>query len=174
MCGENRAFGRRPRDAAGSSPRVRGKRGRLVRSRLARGLIPACAGKTAYSPEWHCSLWAHPRVCGENLSLTIASCRQEGSSPRVRGKQAGDCRVFNDFGLIPACAGKTPRASHPCCGCRAHPRVCGENLTIFHNLVNGNGSSPRVRGKRDVSFLLPAVKGLIPACAGKTPAGRSQ
>ena len=48
VCGENRGvrlfFGRR----LGSSPRVRGKRSRRPRSLPAGGLIPACAGKTAW------------------------------------------------------------------------------------------------------------------------------
>ena len=46
VCGENS----RERDsvfvAEGSSPRVRGKRPRVILDRLNLGLIPACAGKT--------------------------------------------------------------------------------------------------------------------------------
>ena len=53
------------------------------------------------------TLWAHPRVCGENWAFLLLPLRMFGSSPRVRGK----LRVFVGdtlrVGLIPACAGKT-------------------------------------------------------------------
>ena len=46
VCGENEARAGPKTPPQGSSPRMRGKRGRLARSRRARGLIPAYAGKT--------------------------------------------------------------------------------------------------------------------------------
>ena len=92
----------------GSSPRVRGKRGRGDAPVGGLGLIPACAGKTALSSPFPASRPAHPRVCGENLAPVIAAVKGVGSSPRVRGKldlESAACRVGR---LIPARAGKTP------------------------------------------------------------------
>ena len=50
----------------------------------------------------------------------------------------------------------------------AHPRVCGENCLRMTASYLHLGSSPRVRGKPEVGDRLRVVRGLIPACAGKT------
>ena len=52
--------------SVGSSPRVRGKRFSGVLYDAFKGLIPACAGKTAYRDAMFMNASAHPRVCGEN------------------------------------------------------------------------------------------------------------
>ena len=54
----------------------------------------------------------------------------------------------------------------------AHPRVCGENVRPSPAAAARTGSSPRVRGKRWTSVQRPQGRGLIPACAGKTPLPR--
>ena len=54
---------------------------------------------------------------------------------------------------------------------RAHPRVCGENAASEGPVDTGRGSSPRVRGKRVGSAAAIRLRGLIPACAGKTQRG---
>ena len=86
VCGENQSNGARQVLHIGSSPRVRGKpRPGHVRVH-ARGLIPACAGKTTPQRERHLHGWAHPRVCGENPFGRGGNFSPPGSSPRVRGK----------------------------------------------------------------------------------------
>ena len=65
-CGENVFMVSYQSSPIGSSPRMRGKRARLVRSRRARGLIPAHAGKTSRRRGAFVHEWAHPRACGEN------------------------------------------------------------------------------------------------------------
>ena len=52
---------------------------------------------------------------------------------------------------------------------RAHPRACGENGGDDGGDLIPNGSSPRVRGKLVAAHRVRAVRGLIPARAGKTP-----
>ena len=116
---------------------------------------------------------AHPRVCGENQAAVPPEARQDGSSPRVRGKPALDADRVEVRGLIPACAGKTtPRRKTPR-RLTAHPRVCGENSTVRCPAISSWGSSPRVRGKPVRVFYADRSRGLIPACAGKTGTGRS-
>ena len=167
-CGENAMHACARATAAGSSPRVRGKRRRRAPSTWTRRLIPARAGKTS---TWCSSIArprAHPRACGENSMPPGVSPPSSGSSPRVRGKR----RMLDDFfhlpGLIPARAGKTyappirPETS------RAHPRACGENSSPSPLPVVFVGSSPRVRGKRSDSHRGRSRAGLIPARAGKT------
>ena len=46
VCGENNATKRSETALQGSSPRVRGKPGKLMTQDWNQGLIPACAGKT--------------------------------------------------------------------------------------------------------------------------------
>ena len=133
------------------------------------GLIPACAGKTAASTPANSPKPAHPRVCGENDCLASGRRWWRGSSPRVRGKPSSQSEAGITCRLIPACAGKTI----PYCGGRgdltAHPRVCGENTVSPLNISALAGSSPRVRGKRGCMRVGVRPRGLIPACAGKTP-----
>ena len=114
---------------------------------------------------------AHPRVCGENYTENAPVRSSAGSSPRVRGKR--ECSSLGRIrcGLIPACAGKTPRRRISSVGCWAHPRVCGENCRCSQAVITSTGSSPRVRGKPKNSRTPRPRVGLIPACAGKTVIG---
>ena len=72
------------------------------------------------------------------------------------------------MGLIPACAGKTSQYGRCTFLPTAHPRVCGENELLANGAKLKQGSSPRVRGKRVITALVPILTRLIPACAGKT------
>ena len=176
VCGENWSQLIEYGLSAGSSPRVRGKpSGRSPGWRPPR-LIPACAGKTLEDvPDDRCP-GAHPRVCGENGLAYGTPVLRLGSSPRVRGKHRAGLPHRLPRGLIPACAGKTPRRAPTSTSSRAHPRVCGENLGVIHAPGRARGSSPRVRGKRGFMGAGAAAARLIPACAGKTGArgsGRS-
>ena len=107
-------------------------------------------------------------MCGENQRKIKLFTSEEGSSPRVRGKQLDRLARRGLTRLIPACAGKTaPRFA----GRRdewAHPRVCGENYNPDLHICVQPGSSPRVRGKRNSENARDLSRGLIPACAGKT------
>ena len=168
VCGENIAPTLDDITVAGSSPRVRGKPGWTRQLAALSGLIPACAGKTAWWAVKTRRSPAHPRVCGENLPKALPIISAAGSSPRVRGKRVWKAEPEEELGLIPACAGKTNswfgRGVHR----RAHPRVCGENVSPAAPSRSGAGSSPRVRGKRDTVMVSFQLHGLIPACAGKT------
>ena len=172
VCGENVWAPQAGDPDEGSSPRVRGKPHRLGPHARPRGLIPACAGKTAGTIVVTHPTGAHPRVCGENRGERFADCRRDGSSPRVRGKRHRGLRRRLPCGLIPACAGKTSRPPRPPPSRPAHPRVCGENIQGFIDGIKNMGSSPRVRGKHRAARTRGPPRRLIPACAGKTTAGR--
>ena len=168
VCGENRVGGGGRWGYLGSSPRVRGKQ-RIYHSRNGtRRLIPACAGKTETSTARPEPVWAHPRVCGENTLIRPTICEVPGSSPRVRGKHANALTQGFLTRLIPACAGKTWITPPITLAAPAHPRVCGENSRerVFSSC--NEGSSPRVRGKREETTRRLQEVRLIPACAGKT------
>ena len=46
--------------------------------------------------------------------------------------------------------------------------MCGENYITAVDREAMAGSSPRVRGKHDLDERHSEIRGLIPACAGKT------
>ena len=169
MCGENARNVATTIPTSGSSPRVRGKHRRCLDGLALSRLIPACAGKTGQDDPPPAPRPAHPRVCGENRRPVGRDQRRHGSSPRVRGKPGEAAVQGGGRRLIPACAGKTSRRSSLTGCCRAHPRVCGENMTRFGVEPCNAGSSPRVRGKPATPAARAAASGLIPACAGKTP-----
>ena len=168
VCGENIDRSRVPAVVTGSSPRVRGKLAWLVRQRRRSRLIPACAGKTSRLPTRRTNRRAHPRVCGENALSNLQGSFSTGSSPRVRGKHARIINLPDDWGLIPACAGKTVSEKSTESPTTAHPRVCGENEESERVKKRAAGSSPRVRGKLSIALDVMQWLRLIPACAGKT------
>ena len=49
-------------------------------------------------------------------------------------------------GIIPACAGSTPRIRFPNLWCRDHPRLRGEHIETFLVRDGDKGSSPPARG----------------------------
>ena len=76
----------------------------------------------------------HPRVCGEHRLGAHHPVPRPGSSPRVRGTPAHGNRAIGGCRIIPACAGNT-----------AWPAVSRGRFM---------GSSPRVRGTRNLFFRL--------------------
>ena len=127
VCRENFDRFTGDRESVGSSPRVRGKPSARAAVMVPRGLIPACAGKTPTTFVLADASRAHPRVCGENSVCFDSHTPDQGSSPRVRGKQGLITCGRPRRRLIPACAGKTFRSRLACSDLGAHPRVCGEN-----------------------------------------------
>ncbi len=170
VCGEHSGvYVGRPNDL-GSSPRVRGTRLARAGLQFQRGIIPACAGNTgsfAGSGPWR---WDHPRVCGEHLHFPDGALGFRGSSPRVRGTHTGLAAFVIGVGIIPACAGNTPRRATAWTPRRDHPRVCGEHSWSSIEASRCLGSSPRVRGTPPFVLREGAPRGIIPACAGNTPA----
>ena len=133
------------------------------------GLIPAHAGKTCSTRRTSRRAGAHPRSRGENVYPRIPSLRKYGSSPLTRGKRSSSPSTVRRARLIPAHAGKTPRASDKPPRMAAHPRSRGENLLRSYTNGTSPGSSPLTRGKLECVSVAGELAGLIPAHAGKTP-----
>ena len=85
VCGEQH----RPRAVStwtcGSSPRVRGTVVDKIDRHFGARFIPACAGNSPNTHHKQQALPVHPRVCGEQQTVTSGSGFTPGSSPRVRG-----------------------------------------------------------------------------------------
>ena len=74
--------------------------------------------------------------------------------------------------IIPAYAGSTNYYRTQPLDCRDHPRVCGEHCRPLPRGGGGRGSSPRMRGAREVPRSTVVVYGIIPAYAGSTHASK--
>ena len=135
---------------------------------LCKRIIPADAGSTCTSLPDSTSLRDHPRGCGEHPLLLTVWDKFQGSSPRMRGAQVPSVALRVSHGIIPADAGSTtpmvtvkyPRGDHP--------RGCGEHLCQQCLSVVPAGSSPRMRGALQHSFLVLLPRRIIPADAGST------
>ena len=137
----------------GSSPRMRGKRNHPADLTVEYRIIPAHAGQTSATISIPSNATDHPRACGANTVESTNSHENDGSSPRMRGKRAWGKRAWgkeeNDFErIIPAHAGQTGPAISPTVPRSDHPRACGANGVPLMALLDENGSSPRMRGKR--------------------------
>ena len=69
----------------GSSPRMRGARGRPAHPIHVHGIIPAYAGSTTVLLFTSGRSGDHPRVCGEHRCAYVNAADKRGSSPRMRG-----------------------------------------------------------------------------------------
>ena len=106
VCGEKHSLVVALRLHLGSPPRMRGK-GRQRRQELVwTGITPAYAGKRLFASFSVGNTWDHPRVCGEKSSARCTSPNQEGSPPRMRGKEVEELPECDYLGITPAYAGK--------------------------------------------------------------------
>ena len=189
VCGELAVRAVRQESHGGSSPRVRGTQSRRLRARPHARFIPACAGNSRSSEFCRAPIPVHPRVCGELLGVCLFAVGAAGSSPRVRGTHPvaplraqpvrfiPACAGNSPSGVtgarprprfIPACAGNSSEMSMPSTSSPVHPRVCGELIELNTKLVEGAGSSPRVRGTLGQHEDAQLGERFIPACAGNS------
>ena len=135
---------------------MRGEHRRIHgRSRLALGIIPACAGNTSQRSHPKARSRDHPRVRGEHTVKNKPDGTSQGSSPRARGTHKHIERKRNNVGIIPACAGNTvfPNIGGFCY--RDHPRVRGEHDVPCPPATVRQGSSPRARGTPTPPMIPP-------------------
>ena len=70
-------------------------------------ITPADAGKTDAADQFGCAFVDHPRGCGENGTFGQFAPMEEGSPPRMRGKQEDYDGRRRRRRITPADAGKT-------------------------------------------------------------------
>ena len=91
-----------------------------------------------------------------------------GSSPRMRGKHAGQDYSSASARIIPAHAGQTQRVAPARRMGPDHPRACGANPQPAVVAHLPSGSSPRMRGKLLLCDIRKPRARIIPAHAGQT------
>ena len=168
MCGEKEAPLTQERVHVGSPPRMRGKASALDVLPLPCGITPAYAGKSSEDTRRSGTNGDHPRVCGEKSFENGVKGYFEGSPPRMRGKDGVNDSAQAVTGITPACAGKSKAHERGPHRERDHPRVCGEKRQIVNDLIDQQGSPPRVRGKVIAHLLQHGLTGITPAYAGKS------
>ena len=107
-------------------------------------------------------------MCRKNILKMLSKFASVGSLPRVQEKQLQYSINRKNWRITPACAGKTVFLVQMMKHHQDHPRVCGKNIEDVRKSKRVLGSPPRVREKQE---FLPAgtrVRGITPACAGKT------
>ena len=169
VCGEKSAHPSQQLLWKGSPPRMRGKAGRKSSRGRMGGITPAYAGKSSMKTQAVQPTGDHPRVCGEKSSTGIQMQERIGSPPCVRGKVDALSDIIQDYGITPACAGKSPQRAHCSPVPWDHPCVCGEKIEMPYELLLKEGSPPRVRGKAKKATLCAMRGGITPAYAGKRP-----
>ena len=134
--------------ATGSSPHLRGTRGKGLQTGRQR--------------------LVHPRTCGEHIESTASSTMRYGSSPHLRGTPPSGWPVEQYSRFIPAPAGNTRPATPPPPPPPVHPRTCGEHTARRICQLSPTGSSPHLRGTRAPASPSRSGKRFIPAPAGNT------
>ena len=167
MCGEKVLSSCWIVSLMGSPPRMRGKDSQKSSWLLPPGITPAYAGKSCFRLFCGHVEQDHPRVCGEKYVTCLSGGATLGSPPRMRGKGQAGCKVVVEFGITPACAGKSRARRTASSTSWDHPRVCREKYGRFDRRCSRAGSPPRVRGKEKHHPFLPEQHGITPACAGK-------
>ena len=132
--------------ASGSSPHARGTPNRRTSDRVNMGIIPACAGNTRPGPASRLRCGDHPRMRGEHGLWAVNIDGIQGSSPHARGTLIQNRIGTSRIGIIPACAGNTPKHDTPSNRRRDHPRMRGEHIVSGEIIRDGLGSSPHARG----------------------------
>ncbi len=152
----------------GSPPRVRGEVSFSAPSPGAFGITPACAGRSLRLLSRSGAGGDHPRVCGEKRIRRSRHPAQVGSPPRVRGEAVVARPKPRPAGITPACAGRRALQSLESQVIRDHPRVCGEKTDAAYSSSDFPGSPPRVRGEANIPLFSASMRGITPACAGRS------
>ena len=105
-------------------------------------------------------------MCGEQADTLARNTEDLGSPPRVRGTVSSRaCREIS-WGITPACAGNSTSMELFVPLPADHPRVCGEQLTVWQKMRDFIGSPPRVRGTATWENGTRIPRRITPACAG--------
>ena len=88
----------------------------------------------------------------------------------MRGEDCAALVCKPKLRITPACAGRRVICPLPELSYEDHPRVCGEKSSVRVKKRSKSGSPPRVRGEEQKRGKLSTVRGITPACAGRSSA----
>ena len=156
-------------DSYSDHPRMRGENdGWLDNQPKITGSPPHARGKLIQGAANLLSFKDHPRMRGEDGAHFLYEKKLKGSPPHARGRLEHILPPTKLVRITPACAGKTRRGLRLPSRSADHPRMRGEDLMSTPATPFRRGSPPHARGRLVFSSALPCVRGITPACAGKT------
>ena len=129
--------------------------------------IPAYAGNASALCAKSRRKSVHPRVCGERSRFARFPRASSGSSPRMRGTQAGANEDAESVRFIPAYAGNAGHQNAIYRHGAVHPRVCGERHEHGFCSYPPVGSSPRMRGTHWKGLSAPSGTPVHPRVCGE-------
>ncbi len=147
---------------------MRGEAKQTFDNTVERRITPACAGRSAPSSITATGLKDHPRVCGEKDERRPRTRQAVGSPPRVRGEVNTTMAFLLEFGITPACAGRSSPERTARRPRKDHPRVRGEKRRAHLGHRGRLGSPPRARGEVVLVLVKPPLNRITPACAGRS------
>ena len=100
--------------------------------------------------------------------MVTPSSTTRGSSPQMRGALPGVVPLFVIIRIIPADAGSTVPDYFGSARGQDHPRRCGEHGSLAVEQLEGEGSSPQMRGAPSPDLTAMRTMWIIPADAGST------
>ena len=135
------------------------------------GITPACAGNRTQANNKRLPERDHPRLRGEQISLSHGCAVEPGSPPLARGTDKHQQRQRPLRRITPACAGNSAIGD-----CHAtidwdHPRLRGEQAARYLFHIFSEGSPPLARGTDYILFRYSCQGGITPACAGNSSCG---
>ena len=137
-----------PGDALGSPPHARGAAALGRPAPIAPGITPACAGSRHSSWLRLGPSRDHPRMRGEQVSISVPRVPAVGSPPHARGAAESKRNAQGPVRIIPACAGSR-RAQRSARGRTGdHPRMRGELARQTGTGRAGRGITPACAGSR--------------------------
>ena len=110
---------------------------------------------------------------GEDNSASRSSKPHSESPPHARGRQPEDIAAISTAGITPACAGKTSVTNAGKPFVSDHPRMRGEDRSVWWLWLCVLGSPPHARGRLFNNKVSQSRLGITPACAGKTTTSSS-
>ena len=87
----------------------------------------------------------------------------------MREELIAEASEKRNYGITPACAGRTSSSLAHFLLWRDHPRVCGKNKSTNTTKKKKRGSPPRVREEPYMAACTKSRSRITPACAGRTP-----
>ena len=151
----------------GSSPHLRGNRGRGGGRHGRIRVIPAPAGEPQVIVLVGPQAAGHPRTCGgtwPSYSVNGGLC---GSSPHLRGNRIYVLITKTVIRVIPAPAGEPTNRRAGKHLVRGHPRTCGGTKWTAPSGEFDGGSSPHLRGNQVDRAFRRVRRRVIPAPAGE-------
>ncbi len=130
--------------------------------------IPTHVGNTYFHTRHSSIMTVHPHACGEHVLKRFCVALVTGSSPRMWGTHRGVRRHPRVSRFIPTHVGNTTQITKSQRKVPVHPHACGEHSYCFCIFSFITGSSPRMWGTHNMSYIFHLHTRFIPTHVGNT------